>query len=94
MLKNTSLESRMRLDDSTWAELEKLLPKFQRGRPSKKNRNFIEAVLFRLRTGIQWRDLNGEFGPWKSVYNRFNRWSKKGYFDEIFNAVKKISQTC
>ena len=73
-------ERRIRLDDNTWLQLQKLLPHFPRGRPSKKTRNFIEAVLFRIRTGTPWRDLPPDFGPWKSVYNRFNRWNKKEFF--------------
>ena len=89
MKKEQSWEERIRLTESLWNMIEEVLPKFKRGRPSRKNKNFIEAVLFRLRTGIPWRDLPPDFGPWKNIYNRFNRWSKAGHFFDIFEAVKK-----
>jgi transposase len=38
----------------------------------------IEAILWKHRTGAPWRDLPEEFGPWISVFTRFNRWSKVG----------------
>jgi transposase len=40
------------------------------------DRNFIEAVLWWRRTGVPWRDLPSDFGPWKTVFNRFDRWAK------------------
>ena len=70
-------KSRFYLPDSVWEQLKAGLPHIHRGRPSKKTRTFIEAVIYRFRTGIPWRDLPLEFGPWKSVYNRFNNWSKR-----------------
>jgi transposase len=84
----TAWEQRIRFSDSMWSELEKAFPVFKRGRPSN-TRNFLEAVYFRFRTGIPWRDLPPDFGPWKAIFNRFNRWSKLGYFDAAFEAVKK-----
>jgi transposase len=48
------------------------------GRRGKDDRNFIEAVLWWRRTGVPWRDLPECFGPWKTVFNRFDRWSKRG----------------
>src|SRR5271169_3035824 len=49
------------------------------------NRLFVEAVLFRFRAGIPWRDLPERFGDWKIVYQRFNRWAKSGVFARVFN---------
>ena len=48
------------------------------------NRLFVEAVLFRFRAGIPWRDLPERFGDWKIVYQRFNRWAKSGVFERVF----------
>ena len=45
---------------------------------------FVEAVLFRYRAGIPWRDLPERFGDWQNVYNRYNRWSKTGVWEQIF----------
>ena len=51
------------------------------------NRLFIEAVLYRYRAGIPWRDLPERFGDWKIVYQRFNRWAKSGVFERIFKLL-------
>jgi transposase len=48
------------------------------------DRLFVEAVLFRAKTGLPWRDLPERFGPWKSVYNRFSNWARKGHWLTIF----------
>ena len=52
------------------------------------DRNFIEAVLWWRRTGAPWRDLPGEFGPWKTVFNRFDRWAKNGKWDRMFQVLQ------
>jgi transposase len=51
-------------------------------------RLFVEAVLWKLRTGAPWRDLPTEFGSHSTVFNKFNRWSKSGLWQEIFNQIK------
>ena len=48
------------------------------------NRLFVEAILFRFRAGVPWRDLPARFGDWKIVYQRFNRWAKSGVFELVF----------
>ena len=85
----TPAKSRLRLTNFIWEQLQPALPHLHRGRPSKKTRNFIEGVIYRFRTGIPWRDLPSDFGPWKSIFNRFNNWSKKGYFLAMFEQLKK-----
>jgi putative transposase len=49
---------------------------------------FVEAVLWWRRTGVPWRDLPVEFGPWKTVFNRFDRWSKKGTWTRLFEGLR------
>lgn len=85
---NTAWQRRIRFDEEMWLELEKVFQRSGRGRPSDL-RNFLEAVNFRFRTGIPWRDLPPDFGPWKTIFNRFNRWSKSGYFMSAFESFKK-----
>ena len=51
------------------------------------NRLFVEAVLFRFRAGVLWRDLPERFGDWKIVYQRFNRWAKSGVFERVFKLL-------
>lgn len=63
------------------------------GRPAKNDRNFIEAVLWWRRTGVPWRDLPSEFGPWKTVFSRFDRWSRKGKWQRLFAALRTDADT-
>ena len=77
------------LTDEQWQKLQPTLPRQQRGPESLRgNRLFVEGVLYRLRTGCPWRDLPECFGPWKSVYNRFNRWAHKGHWESIFKQLQ------
>ena len=48
------------------------------------NRLFVEAVLYRYRTGMPWRDLPERFGDWKNVHQRFSRWAKSGVWEKVF----------
>ena len=57
------------------------------GRTAADNRLFVEAVLWIVRTGAPWRDLPVCFGCWNSAFRRFRRWSRKGVFEKIFNAL-------
>ena len=74
------------VSDTAWEKVAPLLP----GKPTdpgatgKDNRLFLEAVLWRVRTGVPWRDLPGAFGKWNSVFQRFRRWAKGGVFERVF----------
>jgi transposase len=48
------------------------------------NRRFVEAVLYRYRAGIPWRDLPERFGDWKNVHRRFSRWAESGVWERVF----------
>jgi transposase len=79
---------RLRLDDRQWSKIADVIQgRRGRGRPAFDNRNFVEAVLWIHRTGAPWRDLPTEFGPWKTVYNRFDRWSKQGRWQSLFERL-------
>src|SRR5215471_14620534 len=54
------------------------------GVTARDNRRFIEAVLYRYRAGIPWRDLPERFGDWKNAHRRFSRWAKTGVWERIF----------
>jgi transposase len=54
------------------------------GVTAQNNRLFVEAVLYRYRAGIPWRDLPERFGPWKAVHTRFSRWAASGVWAKIF----------
>jgi len=51
------------------------------------NRLFLEAVLWRVRTGAPWRDLPQAFGNWNSAFRRFRRWAERGVFERLFEAL-------
>ena len=44
----------------------------------------ISGIIFVIRNGLRWRDAPGEYGPHKTIYNRFVRWSRLGVFNKIF----------
>src|SRR5687768_7708950 len=70
---------RLQLDERRWQKVKAALGVRKRaGRPGRDDRNFVEAVLWWRRTGAPLRDLPSDFGPWKTVFNRFDRWASKG----------------
>jgi transposase len=80
---------RYALRDDQFARIEGLLP----GRPGSVGRNselghrlFVEAVIWKFRSGAPWRDLPERFGEWKTVHTRFSRWAKKGIWANLFKA--------
>jgi transposase len=73
--------------DQGWSRLVPIL-KRRRIQYSLKIRDFIEAVLWKLRTGAPWCDLPYVFGPWSTTFNRFNRWLKRDHWKSIFAALK------
>jgi transposase len=54
---------------------------------AKDNRLFVEAVLYRYRAGIPWRDLPERFGDFRVIHTRHTRWSKSGVWQRIFEAL-------
>jgi transposase len=54
------------------------------GATARDNRLFVEAVLYRYRAGIPWRDLPERFGDWKNVHRRFSRWAQSGVLEAVF----------
>lgn len=79
---------RHELTDSEWSRIEPLLPRPRGRRSFKGERRFVSAVYWITRTGCPWRDLPRRYGNWKSVYNRFNNWSKRGVWERLFKAVQ------
>lgn len=59
----------------------------QGGRPVKDNRVMLNGIIYWLNTGIPCRDLPERFGPWSSVYSRFNRWTKQGVWEKVFKSL-------
>jgi transposase len=77
------------LSDKQWSKIENLLPgrKDTVGVTAKDNRLFIEAVLYRYRAGIPWRDLPERFGDFRVIHTRHTRWSKTLVWEKIFKTL-------
>ena len=80
---------RYSLRDDQWDKIKDLLPgrKESVGVTAKDNRLFVEAVLYRYRAGIPWRDLPERFGDFRVVHTRFTRWSKRGIWEAVFKTL-------
>jgi transposase len=81
---------RYEIAEDPWERIKGLLPG-QDGDPgvtAQDNRLFVNAVLWIAKTGAPWRDLPERFGPWNSVWRRFDRWAKKGVWLRVFDALK------
>jgi transposase len=72
------VSGRFELADAEYARVEPLLPsmKPQRGGRWRDHRQVINGILFRVRTGVPWRDVPARYGPWKTLYKRFARWEE------------------
>lgn len=83
------------LTNPMWAFLEPavIAAKFSPvgAKPKLSDREFLEAVLFRARTGTPWRDLPEAFGDWNAVYQRFKRWKISGVWERLFESMPKDS---
>ena len=82
---------RFDLSDEEWAILAPLIPAARRSRRVD-DRRIMNGIFFVLRTGIPWRDLPERYGPYTSVYNRFNRWSARGIWGRMFAALAAESR--
>jgi len=80
---------RYALRDDQWDRIKDILPGREGhvGGTAPDNRLFVEAVLYRYRAGIPWRDLPSRFGDWKIVHQRHGRWAKSGVFAGIFKML-------
>jgi transposase len=81
--------ARYDLTDFEWSVIEPLLPMDRRGPKPKNNRQILNGMFFILRSGCPWRDLPERYGPYTTVYNRFNRWRKAGIWDKLMDAIVK-----
>ena len=75
------------LGDEEWQKLEPLLPRGRRGAHRVDDRRVISGIIHMLRSGARWRDCPTGYGPYTTIYNRFNRWSRQGIWLAMFKAV-------
>ena len=83
------MRRRHELTDSEWARLAPLLPPRKAGKPRKDERLVTNGILWKLATGVPWRDLPERYGPWQSVYTRVRRWRRAGVWDGMLAAVQQ-----
>jgi putative transposase len=78
------------LTDEQWQILRPLLPRPNKlGRPRIDRRAVLDAILYVVRTGCQWRQLPVDFPKWKTVYTVFWRWRKAGLWERLHDALRK-----
>lgn len=80
------------MSDLFWlseGQLRRMKPFFplSHGIPRVDDRRVISGIIFVIRNGLRWRDAPAAYGPAKTLYNRFVRWSRLGVFDRIFAAL-------
>lgn len=80
------------LSEAQFARLEPLLPNKPRGVPRVDDRRVISGIIHVIRGGLMWRDAPAAYGPPKTLYNRFIRWSRIGVFDRIFATLAAASE--
>ena len=84
------------VSDSFWSKVEPLIPRVKRdktkeyqrrkggGRKPMESRQIFEAIVYVLRTGIQWKALPKEYGSSSSIHRYFQRWEKEGFFLKLW----------
>ncbi len=84
------------LSESQLSKVERYFP-LPHGVPRVDDRRVVSGIIFVIRNGLRWRDAPKDYGPHKTLYNRFIRWSRLGVFDRIFSqltAEAALSDDC
>ena len=81
-----------KLTSQQWDQNKELLPgiKGKKGRNDKNKRQFVEAILFRYKTGIPWGNLSNFFGDFRILNSSFSRWAKNGFWKMIFESLGQL----
>ena len=75
------------------AQMRRIEPYFplSHGVPRVDDRRILSGIIFVIRNGLRWCDAPAAYGPHKTIYNRFIRWSRMGVFNKIFSALAATS---
>ncbi|MDH6710133.1 transposase [Kitasatospora sp. MAA19] len=79
--------TRRQLTDGQWKFIEPYLPIGEYGPYPGRLRDQLEGVIWRFRSGAQWREMPSEFGPWPTVYGRFRVWRDAGVFEALLEGL-------
>ena len=85
--------SRYELTDFERRVIEPLLPNKPRGVPRVDDRRVLSGIIFVNRNGLRWRDAPKEYGPAKTLYNRWKRWSDRGVFARMMEGLSSEAAT-
>lgn len=66
-----------------------LLPQARIGRPALEHRLIVEGIFWIMSTGSSWRDLPARFGPWQTVFSRYQRWRKEGRWTRMLQVFQE-----
>jgi transposase len=77
------------LSEEQFSKIKPLLPNKSRGVPRVDDRRVLSGIIFCLQRGYRWSDVPNEYGPAKTLYNRYKRWSEAGVFAEIFECLAR-----
>jgi transposase len=75
------------LSDEAWTAIEPHLPKNQPGARRGDDRRVISGIIHVLKAGCRWCDCPADYGPSTTIYNRFNRWSQRGFWLQLLAAL-------
>src|SRR3569623_354225 len=75
------------LSDAEWEAIQLHLPSGRRGARRVDVRRVISGSMHMLRSGGRWKDCPGVYGPYTTIYNRWNRWSRQGVWERIIYAL-------
>ena len=77
----------MKINEKQYKVIEPFLP-LQRRKSGIDNLTFLNALFYIIENGCKWRAIPKEFGKWHTIYVRFNRWSKNGVIEHIFESLQ------
>jgi transposase len=75
------------LSDAQWGVIEPFMPRNQSGARRVDDRRTISGIVHVIKAGCRWQDCPREYGPPTTVYNRFNRWSRRGFWRGMLAAL-------
>lgn len=79
--------TRGQLSDEEWKYVEPYLPVGEYGPYPARMRQQFEGVIWKFRSGAQWREMPAEFGAWSTVHNRFRQWRDAGVFEALMEGL-------
>ena|SRR3974390_640122 len=75
------------LNDERWSQIRPFLPTDVRGKERVDDRRVISGIAFVIKSGCRWCDCPPEYGPAKTIYNRFVRWAERGVWERLFREL-------